>query len=187
MWNKMLASGKTYFTVCKKCFQNGSYCTTQCKIKGHPGSSKEDWSVCEETRAPAGKGWMRMSVLSQRARVDRSLAAQGGMQGYMQKKELTAVCNFSQFSPPVYCICSVKCSAVAVSTYYCKLLSSFTLTHPCWDPRHISFCFQGNSRGKGPGHTHGAHTVIHHNCFSEIKNRFIILSLPFCAATAPHG
>lgn len=56
-----------HFTVCKKCFQNGSYCTTQCKIKGHQGSSKADWSACEETRAPAvpsrGRGWMRMPVL----------------------------------------------------------------------------------------------------------------------------
>lgn len=86
----MLASGKMYFTVCKKCFQNGSYCTTQCKIKGHQGSSKADWSACEEMRAPAvtsrGRGWMRTPVLSQRACVDHSPAAHRGMEGHIQKK-----------------------------------------------------------------------------------------------------
>lgn len=62
----MLAPGKMYFTVWKKGFQNGSYCTTQCKIKGHQGSSKGDWIVCEEMRGMGkgmdedGWGWMRM-------------------------------------------------------------------------------------------------------------------------------
>lgn len=53
MRSKMLASGKMYFTVYKKCFQNRSHCATQYKINGRRGSTKGDWRAYEKTRAPA--------------------------------------------------------------------------------------------------------------------------------------
>lgn len=141
MWSKMLASGKMYFTVCKKCFQNGSHCTTQYKINWYQGSTKGDWSAWEKRRTPMeikkSRG-TRSFLLPIEVTLIFALRFKAAYWGTHKRSNWRAVHNFSNsFSPPVYHLGSAevfRCSGqhlvrwVALQFHACKHASSLRPT-----------------------------------------------------------
>lgn len=146
--------------------------------------------ACEKTRAPVVTNeWrgMRTSCFLQRGCVALSLAVQKAYRGTHNRSHWTAQ-NFSpSFCPPVFSTCWAavlrrSCqhpvSPVAIPN------STPGNTQLCWDPRDISFCFQGNFGGKDVINTQVTDKVGLHNFFPETKTRLTMLSLSFCVVCA---